>query len=423
MTRSKNFYLEKSNNVISLGKRLAVFHAHDEFIITNKGKILATNNNLPYLIGLSCLLEGYESNLNFIDTSEVTNFSNLFSTESRAFTLRKDDFSKLNSQQRDNNIQIFYKDKKNIKNIISFTKQKNPKLLVVMPLSGMPNDFDDSSYQYFLSLSHFNGFIDEWSYDKVEYLSNMFSYSSFNQHDLVFNCPNLVEAVMMFYKSDFSKNITFETPLPQLMNINHMLHLSRPHNISMDLTKSTNLDNIEYAFFHLSLKKLSNIKLPPFHSINGFCDLENFINPKLLLNQAEKFNDDFKNFFKDLNDCIFFSNFLSLGIEYANFDKENFWQKIQFLKAIFVNSFMPKSVKEECLKTFKKYYLENKNITSNLTNGEKKVVFSLLKEISKQDEWKENFKEHLVQHSLLNNDDCHFNINSIENCGYKKIVI
>ena len=143
-----------------------------------------TDNEIRQLVYNCIDIFGNECNLNWIDTSHVTNMEGLFYK-----SIFNGDISKWN-----------------VSNVIAMNK-----LFMLSKFNGDISQWDvsnvtDMSCMFYKS--DFNGDISNWDVSNVTNMYNMFSGSKFNSNISDWDVSNVINMEGMFYDSKFNKNIS-----------------------------------------------------------------------------------------------------------------------------------------------------------------------------------------------------------------------
>lgn len=225
------------------------------FHCSKTGKIIAKNKNeLMEIMGIAMFLNGYEHDLDFIDVSNVEDFSHLFSDVYRF---------KLNSRTEE--IRINFR--------------------------------------------LFNGSIKTWDVRKGKNFTSMFFMSNFNKHELNFNFEKAECAKRMFYGSKFNK--AFQAlNINRLKNIEYMFmssNIEQP--IYMDLSNNSDCRFLgAFNSEQITAQQLNYVKFPekPIRCVRKFISfavLQAKNKPLNLIKFLENFSPKKVKQFLDLENC------------------------------------------------------------------------------------------------------------------------
>lgn len=154
---------------------------------TDRQSIKATNETLRDLILTECYEKGWDTDLNHIDVSEVTDMSDLFSKPPyKVFTgdISKWDVSNV----------------KNMSNMFAHSEFNSD--------ISTWNTANVTDMHSMFEASKFNKDISNWDVSNVKNMSKMFYFSEFNQDISNWNTKNVSDMSLMFYGSEFNKNIS-----------------------------------------------------------------------------------------------------------------------------------------------------------------------------------------------------------------------
>lgn len=226
--------LKKSQEILNILKQ-SKWDCVNDIEINDNGKLVVKQHKaLELCIYLNVALDGYDCDLNFIDTSQVKHF--LFTFETNIVTKRsRDEVSKL------------------VLNLGVDTR--------IDPLD--------------INLEYFNGYFNEWSFKAALSLKEMFK-GDFRRHDLVFDCEKLQEIENLFDEGDsflkrgFNKKVIFKHSLPNLESIYRAFSGARNiEYIQLDLTQSNKLFYGNHAFSGIKNQHnvLKGVKFPCYENL------------------------------------------------------------------------------------------------------------------------------------------------------------
>ena len=184
----------------------------------------AADDNIRYVVRFSIHALGSKANLNWIDTSQVTDMSDLFYRES--FT---GDISTWNVSNV-TNMSLMFKECPFNGDISSWDVSSVTDMYGMFyesKFNGDISSWDVSNVtdmeKMFMS-SPFNQDISSWNVSKVTNMAWMFAYSEFNQDINKWNIQNVIDMDYIFYSQSFKQNITWD-----------LSHLSgEPYHMFMD---------------------------------------------------------------------------------------------------------------------------------------------------------------------------------------------
>lgn len=234
----RQIYLKQSQQIIDFLKKVEGKRDDDcQHVKVSKispcsktGKIIVKNKNeLIEIMGIAILLNGYEYDLDFIDVSNVEDFSDLFFSSNFYFLL------------------------------------KSPTGEEQSPIKGELIDFRP-----------FNGSIKTWDVRNGKNFNGMFFRSDFNKHELNFNFEKAEYAKKIFYGSKYDKAFK-ATNIKRLKNMEEMFigsNIKQP--IYMDLS---NVDCCLLGAFdseQITAQQLSHVKFPKkaIKSVKEFVSLD-----------------------------------------------------------------------------------------------------------------------------------------------------
>lgn len=226
--------------------------------------VVESRKELDFVIALSMLLFGKYCNLNFINVSNIRDFSHLFSYHNT--------ISLTNIDEKD--LLFAIKEHGGLKEFKDFTSTKENWLSE----KRLTWDFDyymirklsNPNHDIIVCFQRFNGIISFWNLEKAVNTNGMFYLAHFNQHHLKFNLPLLKDAESMFFEAGFSKNfIGLNTK--NLVKANYIFYsmcfkgfvsidLRKVENISHAFTRCVNSKQIEQVIFPKKITKNINVK-------------------------------------------------------------------------------------------------------------------------------------------------------------------
>lgn len=274
-------YLEQSNLILKILNEMV---EGDYFYFINKGecsdfkfKQIVKNINLDNLnriylkseedillkviVELSMIIWGRKANLNFINVSQIENFSGVFSGENKLF-LYNDFFNFVKANSKINEDAI--------KTLIDFNKREK---------------------EITVDKRLFNGFIDEWDTSNGIYFMSMFRNSYFNQHELKFNLENAMFVDYMFANSHYNHDFMVKGELKHLKCATYLFkHAAIQKKIEIDLSHCESIVGAFYKNENISkdftLEQIENVNFGE----KGFKSMARFISREFF----EKFVDDFE---------------------------------------------------------------------------------------------------------------------------------
>ena len=197
-----------------------------------------TTKELQEIIKDTIELQGNKANLNFIDTSLITDISHLFD---------------------------------NLNNDINFNGD-----ISKWDVSNVTN------MSYMFKKSKFNGDISKWDVSNVTDMSYMFESSEFNQDISKWNVSNVTDMSYMFSSSKFNGDIS-KWDVSNVKNMNSMFASSK---FNQDIHKwDVSNVNIMVSMFSSS----------EFNGDISNWDVSNLINADFMFRDAKKFNQDLSN--------------------------------------------------------------------------------------------------------------------------------
>src|SRR5574344_1425666 len=166
--------------------------------------IKATDSNIKQLVNDGIRKYGYNANLNYIDTSSVTNINSLF------------EYSKFNGD-------ISGWDTHNVKDMsymFSNNKYFNG------DLSGWDtHNVKDMSLMFYRSV--FNGDISGWDTHNVKIMASMFSHSQFNGDLSLWDISNVENTYHMLDNDVYDKEILWDIDIEKLFGDSYNDYLER----------------------------------------------------------------------------------------------------------------------------------------------------------------------------------------------------
>lgn len=310
-------YKEKSQKILVLTKQLNHLISYYDFELNENGKIILNHgkhflgnlNILRIFIYLGILLDGYDGDFNFVDTSKVVNFDFLFH-------LPLPDKVIFNLLKLNEKLKI------------------NPNFTLL----------EDGSHNLFLNL--FNGDISEWDYSSALSLKGMFYRNTgFQKHDIVFNCEKVVDISNIFYKSIFNKKVIFQHPLRYLENMDKAFRgASDIKAIYMDLSQSKLIKGTDAFTFEINLPRYSNDES---QKLNIESKVENIIYPNMINSKHREFNLDG---FIDLRDHGYLLTSEKMDSSFLSFLTKLDFKTLDSL--IFHNALRKQEITRDVLKIF-----------------------------------------------------------------------
>lgn len=261
--------------------------------------------------------------------------------------------------------------------------------------------------EFYIYLMNFNGFIDEWDFSNAISLFGLFYFSQFNQHDLQLTLPNIKDLSSVFYKSLFNKNFSIKGTMPFLEKAKRFINHDYPiGDIEMDLSQSNNLINISMMFNNksMSVRHIQNVKFKSNIVKNKDLNVLRFINNQILfsntppnsLNSLKKFLQSFN--LEDVSKILFVSgnidyNFILFALKSSNFNRTQIFIDFLNLSPRFNSEYS----KELLYKITEKIFAENLDLVkSEILDVNNKTFI-------------EKFKTILIKQNLY---PCDFNENS-----------
>ena len=205
--------------------------------VNNEGLVVAQNKSeLIYIINSEIREKGPKCDLNFIDTSRVSDMSGLFYASGF-----NGDISKWNT-----------------KNVTDMSHMFRGSLFTGDISQWNTGNVKNMSWMFALSL--FNGDISKWNVENVENMSNMFSSSYFNNYLGDWKVDNVRDFSYMFYKSAFFRG----EGLKNWNTFNALLMtgmFAYARSIEEDLSKwdIINVKGLHKMFYKSSLEEKKNL--------------------------------------------------------------------------------------------------------------------------------------------------------------------
>ena len=196
-----------SSYLYSLDKKLQV-------ITIEKGSTVQPESkyDLQNIIKSTIKEQGLDCDLNFIDTSKITDMSKLFKSSRFNGDISKWDVSNVTNMEGMFAFSSFNGDisKWNTSNVFNMSN-----MFAYTDFNGDISKWNTSKVQDMRSMfqsSQFNGDISKWKTSKVTCMSAMFAYSIFNKDISKWNVSNVKDMRGMFLESEFSGDISKWTP-------------------------------------------------------------------------------------------------------------------------------------------------------------------------------------------------------------------
>ena len=198
-----------AEKIINYDKNTILSYDEKEFMLSlAPGTYLTTDEEINPLVRNYIKIFGYDCDLNWIDTSNVTDMSYLFD-EIRSFTGNVSEWDVSNVTNMGNmfgstnfNGDISKWDVSNVTDMDS--------MFEFSLFNGDISNWDVSNVtdmSYMFMESQFNGDISKWDVSNVEVMTCMFYKSQFNGDISKWDVSNVINMKRMFYKSPFSGNL------------------------------------------------------------------------------------------------------------------------------------------------------------------------------------------------------------------------
>ena len=260
-----------TEKIINYDKNTILSYDEKEFMLSlAPGKYLTNDEDIKPLVRNYIKIFGYDCDLNWIDTSNVTDMSYLFD-EMRSFTGNVSEWDVSNVTD--------------MGNMFGSTNFNGD--LSKWDVSNVTNM--DSMFEFSL----FNGDISNWDVSNVTDMSYMFMESQFNGDISKWNVSNVEEMTYMFYKSQFNGDIS-NWDVSNVINMKSMFMGSEFNN---DITKwdVSNVADMAFMFDKTPFNNdISNWNINSKCKTNNMfksCPIKNEYKPKMLrMNEAFDFN-------------------------------------------------------------------------------------------------------------------------------------
>ena len=260
-----------TEKIINYDKNTILSYDEKEFMLSlAPGKYLTNDEDIKPLVRNYIKIFGYDCDLNWIDTSNVTDMSYLFD-EMRSFTGNVSEWDVSNVTD--------------MGNMFGSTNFNGD--LSKWDVSNVTNM--DSMFEFSL----FNGDISNWDVSNVTDMSYMFMESQFNGDISKWNVSNVEEMTYMFYKSQFNGDIS-KWNVSNVINMKRMFMGSEFNN---DISKwgVSNVTNMDSMFDKTPFNNdISNWNINSKCKTNNMfksCPIKNEYEPKMLrMNEAFDFN-------------------------------------------------------------------------------------------------------------------------------------
>ena len=198
-----------TEKIINYDKNTILSYDEKEFMLSlAPGTYLTNDEDLNPLVRNYIKIFGYDCDLNWIDTSDVTDMSYLFD-EIRSFTGNVSEWDVSNVTNMGNmfgstnfNGNLSKWDVSNVTDMDS--------MFEFSLFNGDISNWDVSNVtdmSYMFMESQFNGDISKWDVSNVEVMTCMFYKSQFNGDISKWDVSNVINMKRMFYKSPFSGNL------------------------------------------------------------------------------------------------------------------------------------------------------------------------------------------------------------------------
>ena len=260
-----------TEKIINYDKNTILSYDEKEFMLSlAPGTYLTNDEDIKPLVRNYIKIFGYDCDLNWIDTSNVTDMSYLFD-EMRSFTGNVSEWDVSNVTD--------------MGNMFGSTNFNGD--LSKWDVSNVTNM--DSMFEFSL----FNGDISNWDVSNVTDMSYMFMESQFNGDISKWNVTNVEEMTYMFYKSQFNGDIS-KWDVSNVINMKRMFMGSEFNN---DITKwdVSNVADMAFMFDKTPFNNdISNWNINSKCKTNNMfksCPIKNEYKPKMLrMNEAFDFN-------------------------------------------------------------------------------------------------------------------------------------
>lgn len=260
-----------TEKIINYDKNTILSYDEKELMLSlAPGKYLTNDEDIKPLVRNYIKIFGYDCDLNWIDTSNVTDMSYLFD-EMRSFTGNVSEWDVSNVTD--------------MGNMFGSTNFNGD--LSKWDVSNVTNM--DSMFEFSL----FNGDISNWDVSNVTDMSYMFMESQFNGDISKWNVSNVEEMTCMFYKSQFNGDIS-KWDVSNVINMKRMFMESEFNN---DITKwdVSNVADMAFMFDKTPFNNdISNWNINSKCKTNNMfksCPIKNEYKPKMLrMNEAFDFN-------------------------------------------------------------------------------------------------------------------------------------
>ena len=260
-----------TEKIINYDKNTILSYDEKEFMLSlAPGTYLTNDEDIKPLVRNYIKIFGYDCDLNWIDTSNVTDMSYLFD-EMRSFTGNVSEWDVSNVTD--------------MGNMFGSTNFNGD--LSKWDVSNVTNM--DSMFEFSL----FNGDISNWDVSNVTDMSYMFMESQFNGDISKWNVSNVEEMTYMFYKSQFNGDIS-NWDVSNVINMKRMFMGSEFNN---DITKwdVSNVADMAFMFDKTPFNNdISNWNINSKCKTNNMfksCPIKNEYKPKMLrMNEAFDFN-------------------------------------------------------------------------------------------------------------------------------------
>ena len=260
-----------TEKIINYDKNTILSYDEKEFMLSlAPGTYLTNDEDIKPLVRNYIKIFGYDCDLNWIDTSNVTDMSYLFD-EMRSFTGNISEWDVSNVTD--------------MGNMFGSTNFNGD--LSKWDVSNVTNM--DSMFEFSL----FNGDISNWDVSNVTDMSYMFMESQFNGDISKWNVSNVEEMTYMFYKSQFNGDISKW----DVSNVTDMKRMFMGSEFNNDISKwdVSNVTDMAFMFDKTPFNNdISNWNINSKCKTNNMfksCPIKNEYKPKMLrMNEAFDFN-------------------------------------------------------------------------------------------------------------------------------------